>query len=112
MKNLFLLFTALLVLSAFSQPAPSANTDCPTSQYEFNYFYPAGAIRFLDKSIAGAAPIVSWAWDFGDGKTSTVQNPEHYYINENTYTVKLTVTDNNGCEASFSAQIVWQYPQD
>ena len=40
--------------------------------------------------------IVSYAWDFGDGNTSTVVNPTHTYAQNGTYTVTLTVTDNEG----------------
>ena len=38
-----------------------------------------------------------WLWDFGDGTTSTLQNPKHVYAAAGNYTVALTVTDNNGC---------------
>jgi PKD repeat protein/uncharacterized protein YfaP (DUF2135 family) len=37
--------------------------------------------------------IVSWNWDFGDGTTSTQQNPVKTYNNPGTYTVSLTVSD-------------------
>ena len=36
-----------------------------------------------------------WSWDFGDGNTSTDQNPTHKYANPGTYTVTLTVTNAN-----------------
>ena len=41
----------------------------------------------------------TFAWDFGDGTTATVGSPttNHTYANAGTYTVKLTVTDNEGC---------------
>jgi hypothetical protein len=38
----------------------------------------------------------SWAWDFGDGNTSTSQNPAHTYSSAGTYTVCLIATA-NGC---------------
>ncbi|MHC1775781.1 MAG: PKD domain-containing protein [Lentimicrobium sp.] len=38
--------------------------------------------------------ITSWLWDFGDGSTSTQQNPTHTYNSNGSYTVALTV--NNG----------------
>jgi len=41
--------------------------------------------------------IVSWAWDFGDGQTSTAENPTLTYASEGVYTVRLTVETNNGC---------------
>jgi len=40
--------------------------------------------------------IVSYLWSFGDGETSSSQNPSHAYAQEGSYTVTLTVTDNDG----------------
>ncbi len=40
--------------------------------------------------------IVSHAWDFGDGGTSTQANPSHSYLANGNYTVSLTVMDNDG----------------
>ncbi|HRQ17991.1 MAG TPA: PKD domain-containing protein [Agriterribacter sp.] len=40
---------------------------------------------------------VSWLWDFGDGNTSTAQNPSHTYTSVASYDVTLTVTTANGC---------------
>jgi PKD repeat protein len=39
---------------------------------------------------------VAWAWDFGDGATSTAQNPEHTYAAAGAYDVRLRVTDAAG----------------
>jgi hypothetical protein len=36
-------------------------------------------------------PVQSWAWDFGDGTTSSVQNPTHQYAKDGDYTVTLAV---------------------
>lgn len=41
---------------------------------------------------------VAWLWDFGDGTTSTQQNPNHVYTDFGIYNVSLTVTNANGCE--------------
>jgi len=38
----------------------------------------------------------SWSWDFGDGGTSTLQNPEHTYMADGVYTVCLTATNDLG----------------
>lgn len=40
----------------------------------------------------------SWAWDFGDGGTSTSQNPSHTYATAGSYTVSLTATNANGSD--------------
>ncbi len=49
-------------------------------------------VTFTDESTDDGT-IVSWAWDFGDGNTSTDQNPVHVYAAYGTYNVSLTVTD-------------------
>lgn len=46
---------------------------------------------------------VSYAWNFGDGNTSTAQNPSHTYTSAGTFTVKLTVTNTNGCTNTYTA---------
>lgn len=45
--------------------------------------------RFIDKSIGAT----SWAWDFGDGGTSALQQPSHVYAGTGTYNVSLTVSN-------------------
>lgn len=42
--------------------------------------------------------ILSYEWDFGDGTTSTLQNPTHTYNTNGTYTVKLITSNNQGCK--------------
>ncbi|MCK9356618.1 MAG: right-handed parallel beta-helix repeat-containing protein, partial [Dehalococcoidia bacterium] len=53
---------------------------------------PGESIQFTDKSRTGCE-IVEWQWDFGDGGTSTEQNPTHSYDVEGAFTVTLTVRD-------------------
>jgi len=47
-------------------------------------------------SVDTDGSIVSYNWDFGDGSTSTQANPNHTYTNAATYTVSLSITDNQG----------------
>ena len=49
-----------------------------------------------DTSSDPEGPIASYAWDFGDGGSSSQANPNHTYAAAGTYTVSLTVTDGNG----------------
>ena len=51
-------------------------------------------VSFTDQSTSYDG-IVSWLWDFGDGETSTEQNPTHIY-SEGTFAVTLTVQESDG----------------
>jgi PKD repeat protein len=53
------------------------------------------AVQFTDESLTKDV-IISWDWDFGDGGTSTQQNPVHIYNSEAYFDVTLTVTENVG----------------
>ncbi len=57
-------------------------------------------IQFNDTS---AGYPTSWAWDFGDGTTSTARNPSHTYSAAGNYTVNLTATNTLGSNTSSCA---------
>jgi hypothetical protein len=61
-------------------------------------------VEFTDASSDSDGTVDSWFWDFGDG-TSTSQNPIHTYDTGDTYTVMLTVTDNDGATGNTSQSI-------
>ncbi len=56
---------------------------------------PTLTVQFEDLSIS-QDDIQNWNWDFGDGETSTLQNPSHTYSETGSYTVSLTVTTVKG----------------
>ncbi|MDX2285532.1 MAG: PKD domain-containing protein [Bacteroidia bacterium] len=45
---------------------------------------------------------LSYLWEFGDGTTSNLANPRHAYADTGRYTVRLTITDVNGCDSSIT----------
>ena len=79
-------------------PSPSANfsANITTGCVPVN-------IQFTDKSTSTAGSIVSWLWDFGDGTTSTAQNPQKTYSTVGFYSVTLTITSSTGCKSVASA---------
>ncbi len=63
-------------------------------------------IQFTDQSTVPVGTIVSWDWDFDDGGTSTLQNPEHTFTSTGTFDVVLTVTDDNGNARTVTKQVL------
>ena len=63
-------------------------------------------ISFTDNSTGNPS---SWSWDFGDGGTSTVQNPSHTYQKAGKYTVKLTVTNDQGSNTETKTDYITVY---
>jgi gliding motility-associated-like protein len=57
----------------------------------------SSSVNFTDQSTISAGTIDLWQWDFGDGSTSALQNPQHIYSSANTYTIKLKVRSQTGC---------------
>jgi PKD repeat protein len=64
-------------------------------------------VKFKANAAGGNQPL-KYAWDFGDGNTSTDADPMHTYAEDGVYTAALTVTDANGDTANSTAMIVVQ----
>ncbi|MDX1404559.1 MAG: PKD domain-containing protein [Woeseiaceae bacterium] len=62
-------------------------------------------VAFTDTSTDNDGAITSWSWDFGDGNGADVQHPTHTYAADSTYTVTLTVMDDDGAPDSMSQQV-------
>ncbi len=69
-------------------------------------------VRFTDQTNAGSnANVVTWQWDFGDGKgKANIRNPTYTYQQPGTYAVTLTTQTSAGCQASRVQQITVASP--
>ncbi|MGB7992613.1 PKD domain-containing protein [Methanoregula sp.] len=84
---------------------------------------PKPVASFTANSTSGTAPLAvqftdsstntptSWLWNFGDGNTSTSQNPAHTYTSPDNYTVYLTATNAGGSGVSASQIITVIQPK-
>lgn len=81
----------------------------PEPDFDFTKACDGDEMNFTDLSTS-AAGISAWSWDFGDGNSSTTQNPVHVYTGgPGPYNVTLTVTDGNGC-VDRTTKTVFVYP--
>ena len=62
-------------------------------------------VQFTDTSTDADGWVAGWSWNFGDGSTSTEQNPEHQFGDDGIYNVILTVEDNLGATGTKSQEI-------
>ena len=60
------------------------------------------AIQFTDASTSAPDDIVGWSWDFAGLGTSAAQNPSFAFLDDGSYTVTLTVTDEDGSTSTVS----------
>ncbi len=90
-------------ISAYSPPATGFTAD-PTSGNS------PLSVTFTDRSTG--APT-AWLWEFGDGTTSTEQNPTHTYTaagtDTTTYTVNLTATNSAGSNTTSRTDFITLY---
>ncbi|MCX7744778.1 MAG: PKD domain-containing protein, partial [Flavobacteriales bacterium] len=97
--------SATIVLNDFIQVFPN-----PVADFFINPdLIPSGnpVAQFIN---ASSGNITSWNWDFGDGNTSTLENPNHNYSDTGVYCVTLTVITANGCQAN-AQNCLYVYPE-
>ena len=61
------------------------------------------SVSFADNSSNSPT---QWSWDFGDGSTSSVQNPSHTFASSGTFNVTLTSTNTAGSDTSIQVIVV------
>ncbi len=87
--------------------SPSAmSSNCNLAAFKFNLSTMEAAIGNTDPIICIPNPVTFinnsangnlFIWDFGDGNTSTAENPSHNYTQTGNFTVTLIVVDTNSC---------------
>jgi PKD repeat protein len=81
------------------QPTAAFTESCPDLTCSF------------DSSGSGDSDgTISYSWNFGDNQTSNDANPAHTYAQAGTYTVTLTVTDDDGATSQASHLVTAQSP--
>lgn len=77
-------FGSVCAAPNFNFTYASTQSTCAVIQYDFT-----------DQSILPCSTKKEWFWEFGDGSTSSLQNPSHIYASPGTYTIKVKITSCN-----------------
>jgi len=94
-----------------------AGFDCYASFYADFPNPIALSVQFTDVSSGTNAPVVAWSWAFGDGGTSTEQNPAHTYAADGIYEVTLSIVTADSCTSTITQHICigngggWEGPE-
>ncbi len=102
--------TASSAVWSFSVEAVTPTPEPPVAYFTFSPTSPETGETVTFDASSSYDPdglIVSYVWNFGDGSYKSTSTPtiQHTYSSAGTYTVTLTVTDNDGLTASTSKQI-------
>lgn len=95
-----ILISALLILSSCNSDDDSGVSEFPLSA---DIFHSLQGRRAAFQGLTHSA--TSWSWDFGDGNTSSEQNPVHTYADGGYYTATLTATDASGASVTKEVQL-------
>jgi gliding motility-associated-like protein len=91
-----------LVNTIFNRPTANFTVDSLESCM-------GGTSNFTDGSTAQGSTVTQWFWSFGDGNTSTAQNPNHTYAAPGTYTVQLYINSAAGCRSDTMQRTITVY---
>jgi hypothetical protein len=90
MKKLIIIFGLFLAFGISFQSCKKESADPPKASIFYSIVEKQAAFTALTKRV------IKWDWNFGDGKTSTEQNPVHSYDGGGYYTITLTATGTDG----------------
>ena len=86
---------------SLTKPAYINVLTTPAADFSNNSGCVNAGIDFTELFIPGE-PNSSWSWNFGDGSTSTIQNPIHVFANPGNYPVSLVVSNSLGCSSQIT----------
>lgn len=124
MKNTFIMAILLMICIACENEETHQLSN-PVALFETNTetVKEGNSVILTDKSFDQNGKITKWLWDFGNGTTSTEQNPTYIYPEIGEYTITLNVTDNEGnkskntytkkivvyTNSGSEPEVVWEY---
>jgi PKD repeat protein len=108
MRTKAIVISCFLIIALLATPVVGCvGNQSPIASFSYTPANPTtdDSVSFSDSSSDSDGSLITWAWDFGDGSSSSVQNPSHNFAAAGTYVVTLTVTDDGGASDTDSANV-------
>lgn len=77
----------------------------PTARFEASHFIGIAPMKVQFNDTSDGNPVL-WMWDFGDGTTSSLQNPLHTYKEPGFYTVSFTASNSVGTDSKETSNLI------
>ncbi len=107
MKTLF----NMLAAASFLFYATRLSAACITADFTFTSTCAMSPTVFTDQSITTPGTLINFRqWQFGDGDTSSQQNPSHVYTSPGSYSVTLLVGNDSLCADLITIDILIDFP--
>lgn len=78
----------------------------PNASISFQNVCNGNSVNFLDQSTSNSGNISSWLWSFGNGQTSSSQNPVYSYSDSGKYEITFSVFTDSGCVSTLKDSIL------
>ncbi len=106
--------TGMVTLNVEATPSPDQNCEPvnpfqPSASFDFIAGCEGDPVQFINQSSTGDS--LSYLWDFGDGFTSTYQQPSHVYAVADTYLVTLVVSQDTLADTTIRPVVIYPVPQ-
>jgi PKD repeat protein len=107
--TLLLVAFSILTMSSCKKDDDDPDPENPIASFQFAI----SETNFLEVIFTNFSQnATSYSWNFGDGNTSTEENPTHVYSNPGNYTVVLTASNSAGASANFENTITITDPDE
>lgn len=83
--------------------------EIPTADFSVNSVCQGINANFVNQSSFSSGTITSYQWNFGDGSTSAVSDPQYAYNSGGTYSTELIVTGSNNCTDTITKNVIIHY---
>ena len=101
-NTIFILFFGVILTSCGLFDKEDESIDSPIAAFEAEPAegYVPLTVTFTNNSDLGTGSIVEYLWDFGNGGTTTAENPVHTFTDVGVFSVTLTATTTHGSNIS------------